>query len=97
MLAPNTVRSTYALVRQVFDWAVLHEKVPANPVVVPKGVLPAKKDKDPAWRIKARFSREETGQLITDPRVPLHRRVSYAIALLTGLRVGEVSALTWED
>ena len=58
MLAPSTIRSTYALVRQVFDWAVLHEQVPANPVVVPSGLLPAKKDKDPTWRSKARLSRD---------------------------------------
>jgi integrase len=95
--ASSTIRSTYALVRQVFDWAVLHEHVPANPVVVPNGVLPPKKDKDPTWRSKARFRRQESEQIITDLRIPLHRRVSYALALLTGLRVGEVSALTWED
>ena len=96
-LASSTIRSTYTLVRQVFDWAVLHEHVPANPVVVPSGVLPAKKDKDPTWRGRARFSGEESESLLTDLRIPTHRRVSYAIALLTGLRVGEVSALTWED
>jgi integrase len=97
LLASSTIRSTFALVRQVFDWAVLNEHVPANPVVVQNGVVPPKKDKDPTWRGRARFSREESEGLITDPRIPLQRRVSYAIALLTGLRVGEASALTWED
>jgi integrase len=96
-LAPSTMRSTYALLRQVFDWAFFHEYVSANPVVVLNGVLPAKKDKDPAWRIKARFSPEEVDQLTTDPRIPLHRRIAYAIAFMTGLRIGEASALKWED
>jgi integrase len=97
VLAPRTVRGAFTLIRQVFQWAVLHEHVLANPVVVPKGTLPQKMDKDPAWRIRARFSRDEVESLITDIRIPLYRRVAYALEFLAGLRTGEASALTWGD
>jgi integrase len=96
-LAARTIRTTYGLLRQVFQWAVLHEHVAANPVIVPKGVLPEKKDKDPAWRSKARFSRDEVQQLVTDSRIPEQRRVAYAVEFMTGLRTGEASALKWGD
>jgi len=43
------------------------------------------------------FTASEVEQLISDPRVSLHRRVAYAIEFLTGLRTGEVSALVWGD
>jgi hypothetical protein len=32
-------------------------------------------DKDPEWRATARYSREELEILISDPRLPLDRRV----------------------
>jgi integrase len=41
------------------------------------------------------FTRDEAVTLISDPRIPLDRRVVYAFGLLAGLRPGEAAALRW--
>ena len=43
------------------------------------------------------FTRDEVEALISDARVPLHRRVLYALLLLTGMRIGEVAGRRWRD
>ncbi len=96
-LAPRTLWHLYFLLRQAMHDAVVDELVPANPVQVKRGDLPAKTDKDPAWRKSAVFSREEAEAVISDPRIPEQRRVEYALDFLTGARTGEVSALRWRD
>jgi hypothetical protein len=35
--------------------------------VLPRGVQPKRVDKDPEWRMKAIFSREELASLVSDP------------------------------
>ena len=55
------------------------------------------RDKDPNWRHQAVFTRAEVEQLISDERVPLDRRVFYALLFLTGMRVGEAVARRWRD
>jgi integrase len=97
VLAPRTVRSTYFTVRQVFQEAVLEEALAGNPIIVARGVLPKLQDKDPGWRPLAVFTLAEGEALISDPRISKHRRVNYGIELLTGLRTGQVSGLTWAD
>lgn len=97
VLGARTVRGIFFLVKQVLQQAVLEELIPGNPVVVARGVLPPKQDKDPTWRAKAIFTTEEVEGLIADERIALHRRVAYAIEFLTGLRTGQVSALRWSD
>jgi integrase len=96
-LAPRTIRSAYFTLRQIFEFAVLQELIPTNPIRLGRGVLPKKTDKDPAWRKDAVFNSDETEMLISDHRVAIHRRVGYAIEFFTGLRPGQVSALTWSD
>jgi integrase len=97
LLAPRTVRNIFFEVRQAFQDAVLEEIIPGNPMILRRGTLPRVADKDPTWRPLAVFTAAEVEQLISDPKVSLHRRVAYAIEFLTGLRTGQVSALKWGD
>lgn len=97
LLAPRTIRNIFFEVRQAFQDAVLEEILPGNPMILRRGTLPGVVDKDPTWRPLAVFTAAEVEQLISDPRVSIHRRVAYAIEFLTGLRTGQVSALRWGD
>jgi integrase len=92
-LAPRTVRHVYGVLHRMFEDAVADELIESNPCSIKRGELPAKIDKDPTWRSGAVFAREEVEQLISDDHIPEDRRVFYTIALLGGLRTGEVSAL----
>jgi integrase len=96
-LASRTVRKAYFSVRQVFQSLVLDEVLVGNPIFAHKGLLPAVTDKNPGWRSTAVFTAAEVEQLLSDDRIAVHRRVAYAIEFLTGLRTGQVSALTWGD
>lgn len=96
-LAARTIRSVFFTAKQMYEWAVLQEVIISNPIKVGPRVLPAKTDKDPAWRKGAVFTQDEAEQLISSPLIPLHRRVYYALGFLTGQRPGQVSALRWGD
>jgi len=96
-LASATVRAIYFLLRQLFQFALLEELVVGNPVVLQRGVLPRKVDKDPSWRKGAVFTKDEVEALLSSDKIPFHRRVIYAIAFLTGLRPGQVFELRWGD
>ena len=95
-LAPRTIITTYSAARTMFRDAVVDEIIDANPCVLSKGVLPKKEDKDPEWRSKAIYTREEVQQLISDSRILPDRRVFYALKALTGGRHGELVALRWK-
>ena len=96
-MAPRTIRHVNATLRAMLHEAVIDELIPANPCVFKRGELPQIADKDPNWRAGAVFAREEVEQLISDERIPEHRRVFNALVFLTGLRTGEVSALRWRS
>jgi len=96
-LASRTIRGIYFLTKQLFHYALLQELIPGNPVTVDRGVLPKKSDKDPGWRKGAVFTKAEVELLISSDKVPLHRRVLYALSFLTGLRPGQVFELRWGD
>jgi integrase len=95
-LAPRSVRHVYATLHRMFEDAVAEEVIPSNPAKVKRGVLPKKADKDPTWRPTAIFERWEVELLLSSPVVPLERRTLYALLFLTGCRIGEVAALTWD-
>jgi integrase len=97
VLAARTVLHVYRTLRQVFAEAVADELLERNPVVLKRADLPAKLDKDPAWRAGAQFTAEEVAALVYDGRVPEDRRVLYAIEFLGGLRTGEAAARRWRD
>jgi len=96
-LAPRTVRHVYATLHRLFEDALAEELIEVNPCTLKRGELPAKVDKDPTWRATAVFTREELTALISDARIPEHRRVLYAGIFLTGSRIGEWAARRWRD
>jgi hypothetical protein len=98
-LAPRSILHVYATLRTAFADAVRDEILTANPCTLTtrKGELPAKRDRDPAWRSTAVYSRDEAERLISDDRIPLDRRVFYALMLCAGLRSGEAAGRRWSD
>lgn len=98
-LAPNTVISAYSLMSRMFKAAVGQELLETSPCLLERGELPrlsagsAPQDRQE----QAMFTLRELEQLISDTRIPLDRRVAYAVCCLGGLREGELAALTWAD
>jgi integrase len=75
--------------------ALVDERIESNPCVLHRGELPAKVDEDPEWRSSATYTTREVEQLISDPRIPVERRMQYALKAIAGLRHGEVAGLHW--
>jgi integrase len=75
---------------------VIGEIISSSPAIV-EDELPEGRDKDPAWRATAIFTREETERLISDERIAEDRRAQYGLLFLAGLRLGEAIALRWRD
>ncbi len=96
-LAPRTIRNIVWAMSKLFADAMLKGLLEKTPCVLVKGDRPKIRDKDRRWRQTAVFTRAEAEQLVTDPRVPGDRRTMWALGLLAGLRLGEVSALRWRD
>jgi integrase len=94
-LAPRTRRSIYSLVNRVFKDAEREELIAKSPCQLERGEWPQPVDKDISWREGAVFGLAELERLVSDPVVPLDRRVFYAIAFLGGCREGEIAALRW--
>ena len=100
-LAPRTVLHVYNTVHNMFENAVVEQRdtgVTSNPVKVKRGELPRKIDKDPEWRMLATFTTDEVERLISDERIPVERRVMYALkSVAGGLRHGEAAAVRWRN
>lgn len=96
-MAPRTVHHVYDVVRSLCRDAVIQEVIAATPCVLPPRTLPEKRDKNPAWRAGAVFTRDELEQLISDDRIPEDRRILYALALLGSMRKGEAIGRRWRD
>lgn len=96
-LAPRTVLKIYGTLHLMMHDAVAEELIITNPCVLRRGQLPKKRDKDPHWREGAVFSHAEVVQLIRDNRIPLDRRVYYALSFATGMRPSEVAVLQVAD
>lgn len=96
-LAPRTIRNVFWAMSRLFSDAIVQGLLTKTPCVLVRGDRPKIRDADRRWRQTAVFSRAEAVQLFTDPRVPADRRAMWAISLLAGLRLGEVSALRWRD
>lgn len=94
-LAQRTVRNVYSVLAAAMRDAAVAGKIRLSPCILTEAHLGSVVDKDPEWRQSALFTREETETLISDQRIPLDRRVVYALGLLAGLRIGEGAALRW--
>lgn len=92
-LRPKSIANIASDLRSVFADLVDDALLPANPCSVRSGDL---EEPDHRWRADARLYLEEACRLISDVRIPLGRRVLYAVLLL-GLRPGEAFALLLSD
>jgi integrase len=96
-LAPRTIVGIFRTLRTMFESAVVDELIDANPIKAKPGELPKQRDQDPTWRSQATFTVGEVERLISDPAIPVERRVQYALKAIAGLRHGEVAALRWRE
>jgi integrase len=94
--APRTIHHAFHTLALMFKTAMADELLDTNPCILPKGTLPKKVDKDPAWRATAIYTREEIAAhlRLAHPRKrtdPVRRKA------LGGLRHGEAAGLTWRQ
>jgi integrase len=98
-LAPRTKRNVYSVMKAMFRDARI--AIPGlfrmpDPCILTFRQYGSAEDKDPGWRPTARFTAEELAALIHDPRIPMDRRVQYALMSVGFLRDGEMAGLRWE-
>lgn len=102
-LAPRSIRGHYATLRALCSYALREELLEHTPCSLRGDDLPPNVDRDPNWRASAVFERQEVEQILGVQESPTgfvadqRWRVVYALGLLAGLRVGEISALTVGD
>lgn len=92
-LRTQTIRNAFNLIRKAFGDALDEELVASNPAV---GVKVPVRDSDPDWTY---LTPDEIRLIETAPaeKVPKPARLLYTVAIFTGLRAGELWALTWGD
>lgn len=97
--AENTSRKHVAMLSAILGFGIAIGAAPSiNPVLLlPRGVRPAKKPRDPDRSIAELLTPADTARLIGSPSIPLERRALWAVLLLTGARIGEASGLEWSD
>jgi integrase len=97
-LAPGSIVRYAQVLRQSLKAAVREGAIERDPFErAPAGLVPSAGDKTPGARRLWRYEPAEILALVTDPRVPVDRRLFYALAFLTGARASELAALRWSD
>ncbi len=96
--APRTRHNLYFLIKALFRDAEILGKIPrgSSPCILTKRQLGKKRDGKSGWRRKASFSREELAVLISDPRIPIDRRIWNALCGIGMLRTGEAAGLRFD-
>lgn len=96
-LAPKSIYNAYSTVSALFRDAELEGLIDHDPCKLTKHQLGPKVDADPEWRPTALFTLTELELLISDERVPMDRRVLYALEGIAALRHGEAAGLLWRN
>ena len=96
-LSPRTVHNVYGVLALVLRDAVLAGVIDHAPAALDERHLGRKVDRDPEWRDLAIFTRDEVQAMISSLKIPVDRRVVYAIELLAGTRPSEAAALRWRN
>lgn len=94
-LAPKSIHNVYGVLSALFRDAEIDGLIDASPCILTERQLGENVDADPEWRATAVFTRSELEMLVSDERVPLDRRVMYALQGVAGLRHGEAAGLRW--
>jgi integrase len=93
-LAPKSIYNVYSTLKALFRDAKLADLlISDSPTILTKYQLGEAVDKDPEWRVTARYSRDELEILVSDDRIPIDRRIFYALEGIAGLRLGEAAGL----
>jgi integrase len=93
-LAPKTIYNIYSTLKALFRDAKIDDLLTGDsPTILTKYQLGENVDKDPEWRGTARYTRDELEILISDERIPIDRRIFYALEGIGGLRLGEAAGL----
>lgn len=100
-VAANTARNVAATLKNLLDRAIDEERMTimnkmrsaAVREEMPDAITRAKADGVDAVHVR----RDAAATLVSCDRVPEDRRARYLVAMLTGLRDGELSAITWAD
>lgn len=97
-LAPNTLHSIKATFVRLTDFGVAIGACKQNGArMIAKAVLPRRKPRDPHRQERLVLSQPQAERLITDKRIPVWRRFTWAVGLLQGYRRGELSGLVQRD
>jgi integrase len=91
-ISGHSVSNIYGVVSVMFRDAFIEGLVKANPCVLPDGLI-QRRTKKP----RAPYSLDSIAQLLRCPDVHPTARVFSALALLTGMREGEVCGRRWKD
>lgn len=91
-LANKTQRRIYETMHAMFGWAV-PRLLETSPCGIKGEDLPEDIYKKPNFQAEAEFTRKEVLAIVTSPLIPIDRRIFYAVMFLSGMRVGEASAL----
>lgn len=97
--APNTARNVYRSLVAMFDDAISQDwvKLDFNPAEgdSARRAVPDAMTRAQEVQADTRLSIGDCQRIVSDPRVPLERRVKYACALTLVARDGEVMGLSW--
>jgi len=96
-MSGKSVWNAYSSLSAFFRDAALADHISASPCILTKRQLGSKEPKDPEFRASAIFTRAELEQIISDERIPMDRRVLYALGGLAGLRHGESAGLRFRN
>ena len=88
----QTVQHVFRLIRQACDHALENHEIASNPCV---GVrVPKQTTTDDAWTY---LQPDEIRALLTCPDLTDEQRDAFGVAIYTGLRLGELKHLHWDD
>ncbi|HYV49979.1 MAG TPA: hypothetical protein VFA20_34225 [Myxococcaceae bacterium] len=96
-MSGKSVWNAYSSLSAFFRDAALADLLSTSPCILTKRQLGSKEPRDPEFRASAVFTRVELEQLISDERIPMDRRVLYALGGLAGLRHGESAGLRFRN
>lgn len=95
-LAVNTLEVVHNVLRQILEQAVRDDVIRRNPA---DGILPEIKQRYPAGKKRKALTMDEQARFIEilDTAEGKPWKPAFMVLLRTGLRVGELTGLTWED
>lgn len=95
-MAINTLEVVHNVLHQILEQAVRDDVIRRNPS---DGILPDLKQRYPRSKKRKALTREEQDRFVEVLGLPENAawRPAFMVLLYTGLRVGELAGLTWDD